>query len=154
MYLPIFCRVIALGQSYDLWSMLGGVKVTIQQVYAALVLHSRTACERRRYLCNASSHWLCDCRTQALKCIQVVDCHPLLGQCQWSNHEGYLDGLVQERHNSSALALELRLSCINLSICKFSHYLTTTKWKHVLDAWKALCGSLPNWGMSKYGCMQ
>ena len=28
----------------------------------------------------------------------------------------YIDGLVQERRNSSALAMELRLSCINLSI--------------------------------------
>ena len=28
----------------------------------------------------------------------------------------YLDGLVQERRNSSALAMELRLSCINPSI--------------------------------------
>ena len=26
----------------------------------------------------------------------------------------YIDGLVQERRNSSALAMELRLSCINL----------------------------------------
>ena len=29
----------------------------------------------------------------------------------------HLDGLVQERRNSSALAVELRLSCINPSIC-------------------------------------
>ena len=35
-----------------------------------------------------------------------------------------IDGLVQERHNSSALAMELRLSCINPSKCiirKFAH---------------------------------
>ena len=29
----------------------------------------------------------------------------------------YINGLMQERRNSSALALELRLSCINPSIC-------------------------------------
>ena len=29
----------------------------------------------------------------------------------------YIDGLVQERHNSSALAMELSLSCINPLIC-------------------------------------
>ena len=29
----------------------------------------------------------------------------------------YIDGLVQERHNSSALAMELCLSCTNPSIC-------------------------------------
>ena len=29
----------------------------------------------------------------------------------------YIDGLVQERHNSSVLAMELRLSCANPSIC-------------------------------------
>ena len=28
----------------------------------------------------------------------------------------YIDGLVQERRNSSALAMELRLSCTNPSI--------------------------------------
>ena len=31
-------------------------------------------------------------------------------------HKPYIDGLVQERHNSSALAMELHLSCTNPSI--------------------------------------
>ena len=31
--------------------------------------------------------------------------------------DSYIDGLVQGRHNSSALAMELHLSCINPSIC-------------------------------------
>ena len=35
-------------------------------------------------------------------------------QC-WSR---YIDGLVQERHNSSASAMELRFSCTNPSICR------------------------------------
>ena len=35
--------------------------------------------------------------------------HPQL-TCKW-----FIDGLVQERRNSSALAMELRLSCTNLS---------------------------------------
>ena len=30
----------------------------------------------------------------------------------------YIDGLMQERYNSSASAMELRISGINLSICK------------------------------------
>ena len=36
----------------------------------------------------------------------------------WTNfeYETYIDGLVQERHNSIANALELRLSCTNPSI--------------------------------------
>ena len=33
----------------------------------------------------------------------------------------YIDGLVQERRNSSALAMELRLSCTNPSICIMSY---------------------------------
>ena len=33
-----------------------------------------------------------------------------------------IDGLVQERRNSSVLAMELRLSCIDPSIC-FSYHL-------------------------------
>ena len=32
-------------------------------------------------------------------------------------HVSCIDGLVQERRNSSALAIELRLSCINPLIC-------------------------------------
>ena len=31
---------------------------------------------------------------------------------------GHIDGLVQERGNSSALAMELRLSCTNPLICE------------------------------------
>ena len=31
---------------------------------------------------------------------------------------GHVDGLVQERRNSSAVAMELRLSCINPPSCK------------------------------------
>ena len=38
--------------------------------------------------------------------------------------EEHIDGLVQERRNSSALAMELRLSCINPSI-----------WFHMVTSW-------------------
>ena len=37
--------------------------------------------------------------------------------CQWTNHGWYIEGLMQERRNSSALAMELRLSCIDPLIC-------------------------------------
>ena len=36
----------------------------------------------------------------------------------------YLGGLMQERRNSSALAVELHLSCINPSICSFYNLVT------------------------------
>ena len=42
-------------------------------------------------------------------CIRVLDHH--------------FDGLVQERRNSSALAMELRLSCSNPSICSSNDFL-------------------------------
>ena len=56
--------------------------------------------------------------------LTVLQCH----------HIVYLDGLVQERRNSSALAMELRLSCTNPSICfntndisyKFVRYVCTS----------------------------
>ena len=38
------------------------------------------------------------------------------------NH--YIDGLVQERRNSSALAMELRLSCINPTKCARPWHIT------------------------------
>ena len=37
----------------------------------------------------------------------------------WINHI-HIDGLVQERQNSSVLAMELRLSCTNPSTCAFA----------------------------------
>ena len=45
--------------------------------------------------------WLFDLTNMGIMCSQ----HP------------YIDGFVQERRNSSALAMELRLSCTNPSIC-------------------------------------
>ena len=38
---------------------------------------------------------------------------------------GYIDGFVQERRNSIANALELRLSCTNLSICLVDRHCTS-----------------------------
>ena len=35
------------------------------------------------------------------------------------SNTGHIDGLVQKRHNSTALAMELHLSCTNLSIWKW-----------------------------------
>ena len=43
-------------------------------------------------------------------------------------NEGHDDGLVQERRNSSALAMELRLSCINPSIMHLSK-LIEAEWR-------------------------
>ena len=56
----------------------------------------------------------------------------------WTNVVWYhIDGLVQERRNSSALAMELRLSCINPLIC---HHLA------ILRSIFALCiAKWPTW---------
>ena len=40
-----------------------------------------------------------------------------MAYCQQNDTEYYFDGLVQEKRNPSALAMELRLSCTNPSIC-------------------------------------
>ena len=45
--------------------------------------------------------------------------------------EAYLDGLVQGRRNSSALAMELRLPYINQSICVRNLDSHWFKWWHV-----------------------
>ena len=56
--------------------------------------------------------------------------HTLHSLCQWTDSsflEGKSDELVQERHNSIALALELHLSCTNPS--KWSwHWLMIISW--------------------------
>ena len=45
----------------------------------------------------------------------------------WINHIAlpHIDGLVQERHNSIANALELRLSSTNLLIYNLAHNMTS-----------------------------
>ena len=48
---------------------------------------------------------------------RALDSHNTLTIAKGSNPIEYLDGLVQERRNSSALAMELRLSCIYPSMC-------------------------------------
>ena len=46
----------------------------------------------------------------------------------------YIDGLVQERRNSSALAMELRLSCTNPSICTpHAAFLHNPTWSYTSD---------------------
>ena len=43
--------------------------------------------------------------------------HWLVGKFQRFISEVYVEGFVQERRNSSALAMELRLSCTNPLMC-------------------------------------
>ena len=45
-----------------------------------------------------------------------------------------IDGLVQERRNSSASAMELRLSCTNPSVCTFFLYNNICKLESLLSA--------------------
>ena len=55
-------------------------------------------------------------------------------------HKNHINGLVQERHNSSALAMELCLCCTNPSIsCKVTIMLQTIK------DWWGKKGSLKHW---------
>ena len=58
-------------------------------------------------------------------------CNPYTGECLVSRL--YIDGLVQERRNSSSLAMELHLSCINPSICIMYHMFV--KNSHI-EAWR------------------
>ena len=49
----------------------------------------------------------------------------------------YIDGLVQGRHNSSALAMELHLSCINPLICGNANPYSEITWALMhLKSWK------------------
>ena len=54
----------------------------------------------------------------------------------------HFDGLVQERRNSSALAMELRLSCTNPSICRSPILL----WGEIdLKIYQSLIHNDPKW---------
>ena len=50
----------------------------------------------------------------------------------------YIDGLVQERHNSSVLVMELRLTCINPSI----YYVH--QWNQLNNLWKSKWNQMHN----------
>ena len=55
------------------------------------------------------------------------------GYCLGSHFNIHIDGFVQERCNSSALAMELHLSCINPSICHLTSIvipIIKIKWSH------------------------
>ena len=52
-----------------------------------------------------------------------------LTQCQSSNSEGYIEGLVQDCSNSISNALELLSSCTKPSIYEMSHYQISTMHK-------------------------
>ena len=57
----------------------------------------------------------------------------------------HIDGLGQERRNSNVLAMELRLSCTNPSICNvFCHGLRPWLWP-----FHSICGSARCWSLSK-----
>ena len=47
--------------------------------------------------------------------------------------DAYIDGLMQERCNSSALAMELRLSCINPLICGTGFHVANVGSSHYLN---------------------
>ena len=48
----------------------------------------------------------------------------------------HINGLVQERRNSIANALELGLSCINPSICSLDSGLVPDKWQVIIQPTK------------------
>ena len=62
--------------------------------------------------------WFCEAWTKIAHILQTAFWIHFLER--WYSHFCHIDGLVQERHNSSVLAMELRLSCINPSICHWS----------------------------------
>ena len=76
--------------------------------------------ERRCYICNIFSYWLRPC--SAIDRKQVQSTLNQQKNCLWQHWPHllslpYIDRvLVQERCNSSALVMELRLSCTNPSI--------------------------------------
>ena len=67
------------------------------------------AYERRHYKCNFFSHWL---RPFLHELCRQIGPGVLHDHVIW-NIMSYTNGLVQKRRNSSALAMELRLSCTN-----------------------------------------
>ena len=66
--------------------------------------------------------------------------------CHYSTLNWNIDGLVQERRNSSALAMGLCLSCINPSICSWNAPLWKAKihWLCIVDIMTA--DDLVMWG--------
>ena len=85
---------------------------------SAYVSPQNNCCIPQSMLCNWA-RCLGDTNMQGLACIRLYDVSALI--VRKISPSLYLvsliDRLVQERYNSSALAIELRLSCTNPSIC-------------------------------------
>ena len=62
---------------------------------------------------------------QYLPGLKMIDCIALLSHAR--RYCRYIDWLVQERRNSIANALELRLPCTNPSICHTNAYLSSVR---------------------------
>ena len=73
---------------------------------------------------QATSHYLSQCWPRFLSPYGVT-------RPQWVNSCFHFDGLMQDRCNSSALAIEIRLSCINPSI-----------WLHTISHEMFICDQL------------
>ena len=54
--------------------------------------------------------------------------------CIWIPPQGHVDGLVQERRNSSALAMELRLSCTNPSMYTIITHFHNNTFPHIITS--------------------
>ena len=60
-------------------------------------------------------------------------------------HHWNIDGLVQERRNSSALAMELRLSCTNPSIYNMKHVASIPITPFLCVSWSKPTAIYPHW---------
>ena len=75
------------------------------------------------------------------KIFALIMCNVVICSEPHGMPHNFIDGLVQQRHNSIANALELRLSCTNLSSCA-----RTSADRGKTDLWYT-CGdiSIPTW---------
>ena len=73
-------------------------------------------CTLSRFVHIIDSWWILETYLPIFFKVASIWSTPMITQFQWGNSEGYNDGLVQERCNSSALAMECRLPCTNPSI--------------------------------------
>ena len=71
------------------------------------------------YTCNVLNHWLRPCSVKDGK--KTGPGQSLTSDCRSMLKTAQDDGLLQERRNSIANALELRLSCTNISKIGIMH---------------------------------
>ena len=118
--------------------------ISLRRMPQNLIYDKSTLVHEMAWCCQATSHYLSQCLPKYMSPYSITRPQGIISSwpgsiflvSSWVRLFQHIDGLVQERHNSSALAMEWRLSCTNPSIsCVNNARYSTYNFVHALYFW-------------------